>query len=79
MGNIRNYRDINLITTEASRNYLVLEPNYRTKNLFRTFISHKNENNTDTYEQTKTFSSVNTDYVTLKYWEKDKSFYMQTG
>ena len=50
MGNIRNYRDINLITTEASRNYLVLEPNYCTKNLFRTFISHKNENNTDTYE-----------------------------
>ena len=31
--NVRNHRDINLITTEARSNYLVSEPNsYTTKN-----------------------------------------------
>ena len=28
MGNVRNHRDIKLVTTERRRNYLVSEPNY---------------------------------------------------
>ena len=31
MGNVRKYRDIILVTTEAKRNYLVSQPNYHTK------------------------------------------------
>ena len=31
MENVRNHRDIKLITIETRRNYLVLEPNYHTK------------------------------------------------
>ena len=30
MENVKNHRDIKLITTEARRNYLVSEPNYHT-------------------------------------------------
>ena len=49
MENVKNYRDINLITTKARRNYLVSEPIYHTtKKIFRKFIS--NEENTYTHE-----------------------------
>ena len=34
VGNVRNHRDINLVTTEDRRNYLVSEPNYHTTKLF---------------------------------------------
>ena len=34
MGNVRNHRNIKLVTTEKRRNYLVSEPNYHTKNFF---------------------------------------------
>ena len=30
MENVRNHKDITLITTESRRNYLVSEPNYHT-------------------------------------------------
>ena len=33
--NIRKYRDIKLVTTGRRINYLVLEPNYHTKNYFK--------------------------------------------
>ena len=34
MENVRKNRDIELVTTEARRNYLVSEPNYHTTELF---------------------------------------------
>ena len=34
MENVKKYRDIKLITTEKRRNYLGLEPNYRTRKFF---------------------------------------------
>ena len=34
MGNVRKHRDIKLVTTEARKNYLLLEPNYQTIKLF---------------------------------------------
>ena len=32
--NVRKHRDIKLVRTERRRNYLVSEPNYRTKKFF---------------------------------------------
>ena len=32
MENIRKHKDINLVTTEARRNVLITEPNYKTTN-----------------------------------------------
>ena len=34
MENVRNHRDIKLVTTETRRNYLLLEPKYHTKKFF---------------------------------------------
>ena len=34
MENVRNLRDIKLVTNEARRNYLVSEPNYYTSSFF---------------------------------------------
>ena len=34
LGNVRKHRDIQLVTTERRRNYLVSEPNYQTTNFF---------------------------------------------
>ena len=34
MENMRKHRDINLVTPERRRNYLVTEPNYHTTNFF---------------------------------------------
>ena len=34
LGNVRKHRDIQLVTTERRRNYLVSEPNYHTTNFF---------------------------------------------
>ena len=34
MGNIRNHRDIKLVTTDEKRNKLVSEPNYHTTKHF---------------------------------------------
>ena len=43
--NVRNYRDIKLVTTEARGNYLVSEPN-----IFRYLISNRNRKNANTHE-----------------------------
>ena len=34
MENVRNHRNLELVTTERSRNYLVSGPNYHTTNFF---------------------------------------------
>ena len=34
MEHVRNHRDIKLVTTEARKDYLVLEPNYHTTKAF---------------------------------------------
>ena len=44
MENVRQHRDIKLLTTEARSNYLESEPNYHTK------ISHGNKKNADTHK-----------------------------
>ena len=43
MENVRNYRDIKLVTTDKRRKRLVSEPNYHNKNIFRTFDGSRNE------------------------------------
>ena len=35
MKNVRNHREINLVTTDTKRNYLVLKPNYYTTKNFQ--------------------------------------------
>ena len=51
MENVRNHRNIKLVTTEKRRIYLVSEPNYvsepndATKLFCRKFISNRNEKN----------------------------------
>ena len=43
--NVKKYRDIKLVTTERTRNYLISEPNYHTTKVFnRKFISNKKKN-----------------------------------
>ena len=43
MENVRNHRDIKLVTTEERRIKLVSEPNYHTTIIFRKFVSDRNE------------------------------------
>ena len=44
MENVRNYRDIKLVTTDKRRNQLASEPNYHaSKKIFITFDGNKNE------------------------------------
>ena len=43
MENVRNHRDIKLVTTEERRIKLVSEPNYHTAIIFRKFVSDRNE------------------------------------
>ena len=45
--NKRNHRDI---TTKAKRKYLVSELSLSQKKFSKTFISHENKKNTNTYE-----------------------------
>ena len=42
MENVRNPRDIKLVTSDKKRNKLVSEPNYETT-LFRKFAGNRNE------------------------------------
>ena len=57
MENKRNHRDI---TTKTKRKYLVSELSHHTTKIFsKTFISHENKKNTNTYEQTCLFRSIN--------------------
>ena len=47
--NVRNHRDMKLITNEASRNYLVSEPNYHATKLVSENLSGiERKKNTDT-------------------------------
>ena len=38
MENVRNYRDIKLVTIKRRRNYLVSEPNYHTTKFFAKYF-----------------------------------------
>ena len=44
MKNLRNHRDIKLVTINKIINYLMSEPNYHTKKIVL-FISNRNEKN----------------------------------
>ena len=59
VGNVRKYGDIKLVTTERTRNCLVLEPNYHATKFF-TEHEMKNEKNRNTFEQTCLFRTFNT-------------------
>ena len=44
MENLRKHRDIKLVTTDEKRSKLISEPNYHTtKQIFRKFVSNRNE------------------------------------
>ena len=43
-------RDVKPVTIKAKRNFLASEPTVIHKIIFRSFISNKNEKNTDTYQ-----------------------------
>ena len=49
MKNVREHRDIKFVTTEKTRNYLLLEPNYHTtKLLFENLLSIEMEKSYET-------------------------------
>ena len=50
MENVRNHKGMELVTTEARRNYLYLRQIIIQQNFFTRFISHRNIKNTDTHE-----------------------------
>ena len=91
MANVRKHRDIKLITTERRRNYLVLEPNYRTTKLFKEHLLAIEMKKTEILmnklvylrlsilELSKTLMyELWYDYVKPKYGEKAKLCYMDT-
>ena len=86
MENVRKYRCIKLVTTEARRNYLVPEPNYDTTKL----IDHRREK-TQTFMNDLVYLTLSIselskivmyeflyDYVKPYYGEKAKLCYMDT-
>ena len=59
--NVRNHINIQLITTEARNKYIVSEPNYHTTKIFsENLVAIEWKKNTDTYEETTLFMSINT-------------------
>ena len=56
LGNVRKHRDIKLVTTERTKNYLVSEPNYHTTKFFTEHLLAKEmkkknkKKSRDTYE-----------------------------
>ena len=70
MENVRKHRDINVVTTEKRRNYLVLEPNYHTTKFFF--------DNSLAIETKKVKYEFWKDYMKPKYKENTKLCYMDT-
>ena len=60
MENVRQHRDIKLVTTEIRRNHLVSEINYHTETLFAENLLEIEKKNRDTYEKTCLFRTFNT-------------------
>ena len=50
MKNVRKHRDIELVTTESRKNYLVSEQNFHTSKFFTEKLLAIEIKNTDTYE-----------------------------
>ena len=93
MGNMRNHRDIKLVTTEARRNYSVSEPKYHTTSFFceNLLVTDMKKTTTNIYEKTSLSIGLLIleisktvmyeffhDYVELKYGVKVKLCYMNT-
>ena len=91
MENVRQYRDIKLVTTERTRNYLVSEPKCHTTKCFaKSFISNRNEKNPNRMNKLVYFALLLLDlrktlmyefwydYVKPKYDENAKLCYMDT-
>ena len=58
MENVRMHRETKLVTTENRINYLMSEPSHHTTVFHRNVYGYRNEENTDTYEQTCFFKSI---------------------
>ena len=91
MENVRQYRDIKLVTTERTRNYLVSKPKCHTTKCFtKKFISNRNEKNSNimnrlVYLALLLLDLIKTlmyefwyDYVKPKYDENAKLSYIDT-
>ena len=60
MENVRQHRDIKLVTTEIRRNHLVSEIIYHTTTLFAENLLEIEKKSRDTYEKTCLFRTFNT-------------------
>ena len=89
--NLRNHRDIKLVTTKARRNLLGSQPNYHTTIFFIKLISDITEKQTQILMNKPVYLSLLVlelseivmfefwyDYVKPKYGEQAKSCYMDT-
>ena len=86
LSNIRNHRNIKLITTKARRKYLVSKPNYHTIKSFLDNLIATEMEKTDTHFGLSILEISKIimyefwyDYMKPKYGEKTKLFYMDTG
>ena len=86
--NVRNHRNIKLVTTERRRNYLVSEPNYHTTKNLLVIETRKTQIlvNKPVYLGLSILDLSKAvmfelwyDYVKAKYGEIAKVFYMDTG
>ena len=59
MENVRKHRNIELVTTERIRNYLVSTKLSYSKIFHRRFISNRNKKNSNTYELSFLFRFIN--------------------
>ena len=56
MENVRNYRDIKLVTTESRRNHVLSEPNYHTTKFFTETLLAVKTKKTNTMNKPVCFS-----------------------
>ena len=91
MENVRKYRDLKLVTTEARRNYLVSEPNYHTTKFFTEHLLAREIKKTQILTNKPVYLGLSIldlsktivydfwyDYLKPKYGENAKLCYMDT-
>ena len=58
--NVRNHRDIKIVTTESRRNYLRSEPDYDSTKFFTNYLLAIETKNRETFLKTCLFRTFNT-------------------